>query len=237
MSSRGDPQRARLVRDGQPVAALDLHGRGSLRPHFGDQCGRHWRGARASVAGPGRRHRAPYAACGIWMPRHAVLELGRAVAGEDEVAVTVDETGDDAAAVERPGARRHPGPRAASPTHRMRPSSITTAALVRSAVGGPTAGSLVTSRPMLSIRVLVMPRATFAKAAPSSAPTSPSLWRAPVTTVDPPTTTVVTSAAPAANQVGRGRRRRCACWLWRSPRGRRAGPAAIEPPSVQPSAA
>ena len=46
------------------------------------------------------------------MSRHPVFELGGAVAGEDEVAVTVDEAGDDAAAlgVQAPvGIRRRAG--------------------------------------------------------------------------------------------------------------------------------
>ena len=88
-----DRERAGLVADGEAVAALDLDGRGALRPHLGDVPG--------DVGGEllvgrraGGRDRGADAAGLVRSPGHPGLELRRAVAGEDEVRVGVDEAGD-----------------------------------------------------------------------------------------------------------------------------------------------
>ena len=95
----GQPQRAHLVVDGQPVAALDLDGRRAERAHLGDA--RPQQGPQLVVARrAGGRHRDADAAAVVGDARHPGGELGRAVAGVDEVAVAVDEAGDDRAPID-----------------------------------------------------------------------------------------------------------------------------------------
>ena len=90
----GQPQRPDLVGDAEAVPALDLHGGGPLGSHLGDPC--RDQGAQLVVGGgPGRGHGAGDAAAVVRCAGHPGGELGRAVAGEDEVAVGVHEAGDE----------------------------------------------------------------------------------------------------------------------------------------------
>ena len=112
---------ARLVEDGQPVAALDLDGRRALAAHLGDEAG-DVRGELlvGGLAGGGDGGADP--ARGVRRPGHPGRELRRPVAREDQVAVAVDEPGDDRAARRvdaRVGGRRLGG--AARPRRRCRP--------------------------------------------------------------------------------------------------------------------
>ncbi len=90
----GQAQRSGFLGDGQPVATLDLHRRGSLGPHLGHP------DARAAGVARRRRRRA-------WPPPlsrsplrhrdacHPRRELRCSVAREHQVCVRVDEAGDD----------------------------------------------------------------------------------------------------------------------------------------------
>ena len=118
---RGQAERALLVRDGQPVPALDLDGRGALGAQLGDP-GAEQRAQRGVVRGPGggdgRGDPAPVVA----LAAHPGGELGRPVAGEDQVGVRVDEARDHGAAAEVDPPVRGRGQRGrADPRDRLRP--------------------------------------------------------------------------------------------------------------------
>ena len=88
----GDPQRAGLVGDGQPVPALDLDGGGALPQRLPAQPARG--GPQFVVAGgPGGADRGPDAAAGVRLTGHPGGELGGPVPGEDQVRVAVHEAG------------------------------------------------------------------------------------------------------------------------------------------------
>ena len=89
----GHREAARLVVDRQPVSALDLDGGGALGPHLGDEPG-DVGGELLVGGGTGPGDRGADAAGRVGLAGHPRLELGGAVAGEDEVAVRVDEAGD-----------------------------------------------------------------------------------------------------------------------------------------------
>ena len=95
----GQPQRALLVVDVEPVAALDLDGRRAERAHLGD-AGARSRAELVVARRPGRRDGDPDAAAVVGDARHPGAELGRPVARVDEVAVAVDEAGHHGAAAE-----------------------------------------------------------------------------------------------------------------------------------------
>jgi hypothetical protein len=89
----GQPQAARLVLDRQPVPALDLHGGRALPPHLGEQADQpvpQLGVGRPPGGGDGGADPAAVVAG----TRHPGLELGRPVAGEDQVGMAVDEAGD-----------------------------------------------------------------------------------------------------------------------------------------------
>ena len=113
--------------DGEAVAGLGLEGRDAAATQLGGEARE---SAPELVVGgrPGAVDRAADAAGGVRLARHAGRELVRAVAGEDQVGVAVDEPGQHGAA--RRGRRRASvAPQSASaPTHAIRPSSTTTAA-------------------------------------------------------------------------------------------------------------
>jgi hypothetical protein len=111
----GQAQRALLVGDAEAVAALDLDGRRAERPHLGDpgpQQGAQLVVARGSRGADG--HPDPAAVVG--RARHPRGELTRPVPRVDEVAVAVDEPGDDRSAADveptvgRGGVDRAPHP-------------------------------------------------------------------------------------------------------------------------------
>jgi hypothetical protein len=89
----GHREAARLVVDRQPVSALDLDGGGALGPHLGDEPG-DVGGELLVGGGTGPGDRGADAAGRVGLAGHPRLELGGAVAGEDEVAVRVHEAGD-----------------------------------------------------------------------------------------------------------------------------------------------
>ena len=154
-----DRQAARLVEGAESVAALDLDGRGALPAHLRDEAG-HVGGELLVGGGTGRRDRRTDPAGGVALPRHPGGELGRAVAGEDEVGVGVDEAGDDRAAAEVAGRVRGRGIASDGRPSAIRWPSTTTAASSRIPWGVPSwAGSLVTSSAMpVSSSVVTRPR-------------------------------------------------------------------------------
>ena len=85
-----DPQRPRLVLDGEAVATLDLDGRRALGAHLGD-AGRHEPAQRGVVSRPGRGDGHPDPATVVGRAGHPRGELRAPVAGEDQVRVRVDE--------------------------------------------------------------------------------------------------------------------------------------------------
>jgi hypothetical protein len=112
----GDGQRAGLVADGEAVAALDLDGRGALRPHLGEVPG-HIGGELLIGRGAGGGDRGADAPGFVRSAGHPRLELRGTITGEDEVRVGVDEAGDHRSAahvahrvrVRRGGAVADPG--------------------------------------------------------------------------------------------------------------------------------
>ena len=139
----GDRQAARLVADGEAVAALHLDGRGALAAHLVDEAAEVRRELLVG-GGAGGGDGGADAAGGVRRPGHPRRELLGAVPGEDEVAVRVDEPRDD-----RPTAevvRRVGGGRLApaGPTHATRPPSITSAA----SCSTPSSSSCVDSSPI-----------------------------------------------------------------------------------------
>ena len=93
----GDPQRPRLVVDGQPVAALDLDGGGALGTHLGDPGRRRARAAsrRRRRGSRPRRRRCRHRRRAF--PAIRAANSLAAVPGEDQVGVRVDEPGYDRA--------------------------------------------------------------------------------------------------------------------------------------------
>ena len=116
----GDRQAARLVEDREPVAALDLDGRGALAAHLGHQRG-DAAGELLVGGGAGGGDGGADAAGGVRRAGHPGGELRRPVAGEDQVGVGVHEPGDHGAAagvdvgvgVRGLGRRADPGDRGA----------------------------------------------------------------------------------------------------------------------------
>ena len=94
----GDRQAARLVADGQPVAALDLDRGRALPPHLVRPARATWPVELLVGRGPGGGDGRADAAGGVRRPGHPGGELRRAVAREDQVGVGVHEAGDDRAA-------------------------------------------------------------------------------------------------------------------------------------------
>ena len=90
---------AGLVVDGQAVAALDLQRGGALAAHLLDQP-RDVGGELLVGRGAQRGDGGADAARGVGLAGHPGGELGRPVAGEDQVGVGVDEAGDHRAAAE-----------------------------------------------------------------------------------------------------------------------------------------
>ena len=148
-------QAARLVVDGQPVAALDLHRGGALPAHLVDQPG-DVRGELLVGRGAGRGDGGADAAGGVRRPGHPGGELLGAVAGEHQVRVRVDEPRDH-----RPPAQvvRRVGRRARSrPGRSTRRGPTRRRARRRAARPDPWAGSCVVSSPIpVSSRVVTVP--------------------------------------------------------------------------------
>ena len=123
----GHGQAAGLVADGQPVAGLDLDGRGALAAHLLDQPG-DVRGELLVGRGPGGGHGGADPAGGVRLAGHPGRELLRPVAGEDQVAVAVDEPRehraaagvDDLVGVRHVGGPADPGDPAALDDQRRR---------------------------------------------------------------------------------------------------------------------
>jgi hypothetical protein len=90
---RGDRQRPRLVRRGEPVPRLDLDRRGPLPPHLRDQPG-HVRGQLLVGGLPGGGDRGTDAARAVGPAGHPRGELLGPVPGEHQVGMGVDEPGD-----------------------------------------------------------------------------------------------------------------------------------------------
>ena len=168
----GQAQAPRLVVDGEAVAALHLDRRRALprasprRVRPGGRAGRRRRR-------PGRGDGGRDPAAVVPGPRHPGLELAGPVAGEDQVRVGVDETGDDGpppdvdpgVGVRRGGRRADPGDGPVLDDQRGagdEPSGPS-----------PRVGSLVTSSPMPVTSVLIASAQSGSIAADSSRPTSP----------------------------------------------------------------
>ncbi len=212
------PQRAHLVVDGEAVATLDLDGRGTEGPHLGDPPAE--QGAQLVVArGPRRRHRDADAAAVVGHAGHPGGELGGAVTGVDEVAVAVDEAGDDGTPtdVHDPvgrgclGCRPDPGDPAVGHDERsIRDDPEPVAGRGREVVGRrgavrPGAGDELSDAGdehgigcRCAASVLAHHFRTAAIASVSSFPTSPARWAPSRTTCCPATTTSDTSAEVAA---------------------------------------
>ncbi len=198
----GEAQQPGLVGEGQPVARLDLDDSGSLGVHLVDP-GAEQRAELVVGCGPSRGHRAGDPAAVVCRAAHPGVELGAAVAGEDQMRVAVDEGGDDRATVEvvPPVGDWRVAGRAAHPEHRV--------------VGAEDQGGVVQgSEGVLGVRMLGVHRGQLAdagdeggrhrstrsasNASRNSGATEPSRWCSPrSTTTWPPTTTVATSAAVA----------------------------------------
>ena len=139
----GDRERAGLVGDGEPVAALDLDGRGALPAHLVDEPGE-VRGQLLVGGGAGGGDGGADAAGGVRRAGHPGRELLGAVAGEHQVAVRVDEAGDDRRARRRRTPCRRPVPAGPDrPTPRVRPRPP-----ARRRAARPSSGSWVDSSPM-----------------------------------------------------------------------------------------
>jgi hypothetical protein len=94
-----DPQCAYLVANRQPIAALDLHRRGSLPAHLGDPPGDQT--AQLVIGtGAGRRHRDADPATVVRLARHPSSKLISPLAGKDKVSMRVDEAGQQRSAAE-----------------------------------------------------------------------------------------------------------------------------------------
>ena len=111
----GDPQQPGLVVDGEPVAALDLDRRGAGGPELGHP-GRQPAAELVVARCPGGGHRGGDPAAVVGLPGHPGGELGRAVAGEHQVAVRIDEAGQHGAAVDVDLGRRRAVPSSRGPT-------------------------------------------------------------------------------------------------------------------------
>ena len=97
----GDSQRTRLVLNAEAVAALDLNGGRALGAHLGHT--RTDKRAQLLIAGsPGVGDRTRNTAAVVRNASQPGGELGRAVPGEDEVRVRVDETRDNRAPADVP---------------------------------------------------------------------------------------------------------------------------------------
>ena len=131
VTSRGQAQRALLVRDGQPVAALDLDGRRALGAHLGDPGGRAARAARRRRR-PGWRRRSRRSRRRR-RARRAIRAANSAARSPAKTRWVWESTkpGHHGAAADVDPRGRRPGRGAAGPTQATRPSSATTRRVVR----------------------------------------------------------------------------------------------------------
>ncbi len=204
-----DVEGSGLVLDSEAVAALDLDRRRALVTHLADPSTDEL--AQPFVGGgPGGSNGDADASTVVALPRHPRGELRRAVAVEDEVAVAVDEAGEDRPALEvdtavgvwSGGRVADPGDAAVLDDQRgvgAQPEPGVTGAVTRDQLADPrdhhgTSGVRSAHWALLT--------ATIASATTSS--TGPRGWTPLDTIRRPPTTTSVMSAPVAPKMIWAG---------------------------------